>query len=87
MGSREFEELSSRPLSSDIELSSSGEIREGGSGCKDLGAPSVALNRRKEVRTRWSEGLFCEVAGMDEFNREGGVIRTGRMRRGEGSQS
>ena len=33
----------------------------------------VALNRRQTVGTRRGEGLFCEVAGMDEFDWEGGV--------------
>jgi hypothetical protein len=46
------------------------------------GRTFIALNRRQTVCTRRGEGLLCEVAGMDEFDWEGGVggVRHGRGR-------
>ena len=85
MGSGELEELSCRSSSSDMELSSSGEKGMRGGTVRDVAGPGrtfIALNRRQTVCTRRGEGLLCEVAGMDEFDWEGGGVCGVRHGRG-----
>jgi len=88
MGSGELEELSRRSSSSDIELSSSAKkgVRGGSGGARCSRRTFVALNRRQTVCARRGEGLLCKVAGMDEFDWEGGVggVRHGTFEDGEG---